>query len=95
VGSAVRFSPFQALEDLTRFHLTVDDAQSASYLIEDERAYRGGRGIARALVRGRGIWKLIGLLLDLPGVRQVSAIAYRYAARNRHRLPAPDREVTA
>jgi predicted DCC family thiol-disulfide oxidoreductase YuxK len=94
VGSAVRFSPFQALEDLARFNLTVDDVQSASYLFEEGRAYRGGRGIAQALARGNGIWKLLGLVLDLPGARQASARAYRYVARNRHRLPAPDRELT-
>jgi predicted DCC family thiol-disulfide oxidoreductase YuxK len=95
VGSAVRFSPFQALEELARFNLAIDDVQRASYLIEDGRAFRGGRGIARALAHGRGAWKLLGLVLDLPGVRQASALAYRYVARNRHRLPAPDREPTA
>jgi predicted DCC family thiol-disulfide oxidoreductase YuxK len=94
VGSGVHLSPFQARDDLGRLDLTIADVQSASYLIERGRAYRGGRGIARTLARGRGAWRLIGLLLDLPGVRLVSAITYRYIARNRHRLPAPDREIT-
>lgn len=94
VGSTVGFSPFQARDDLDRFNLTVDDLRSASYLIEHGRPFRGGRGIARALALGRGPWRFLGLLLDLPGVRLVSAISYRYVARNRHRLPAPNREIT-
>jgi predicted DCC family thiol-disulfide oxidoreductase YuxK len=94
VGTAVEFVPFQALDDLARFGLTVEDVQTASYLFDDGRAYRGGRGIARALVHGRSVWRLVGMVLDLPGVRLVSAVAYRFIARNRHRLPAPHRDVT-
>jgi predicted DCC family thiol-disulfide oxidoreductase YuxK len=94
-GAGICFSPFQARDDLAHFDLTVDDVQSASYLIENGFAYRGGRGFARVLAHGRGVWRLVGLVLDLPGVRQASAIAYRWIARNRHRLPAPDREITA
>jgi predicted DCC family thiol-disulfide oxidoreductase YuxK len=93
-GATVRFSPYQAQDDLARFHLTDDNVRSASYLIEHGRAYRGGRGITRALAHGQGVWKLVGWLLDLPGARLVTAISYRYVARNRHRLPAPDREVS-
>jgi predicted DCC family thiol-disulfide oxidoreductase YuxK len=94
VGSAVRFSPFQALDDLARFDLTIDDVRRASYLIEDGRSYVGGRGIARAMAHGRRVWRLVGRLLDLPGLRRVTALVYRWIARNRHRLPAPDHEVT-
>jgi predicted DCC family thiol-disulfide oxidoreductase YuxK len=89
VGTAIRFLPFQALDDLARFGLTIEDVQSASYLIENGDAYRGGRGFARALIHSQGKWRPVGLFLDLPGVRLASAIAYRLIARNRHRLPAP------
>ena len=94
VCADVRFSSFQQLGDLTPLGLTVDDAQTASYLIEGGLSYRGGRGIARAMARGRGVWKYIGFVLDLWGLRTASALGYRLVARNRHRLPAPDREVT-
>lgn len=94
VGAAIRFVPFQRLGDLARFDLTVEDVQTASYLIEEGRPYGGGPGIARALQHARGAWRLIGLLLDLPGLRGLSAIAYRFIARNRHRLPAPNHEIT-
>jgi len=94
VGAAARFLPFQALDDLGAYGLTIEKMQTASYLIESDRAYRGGRGFARALVRGRGPWRLLGLLLDVPGVRLVTSMAYQLIARNRHRLPAPHRDVT-
>src|SRR5918994_1715619 len=84
VCADVRFSSFQQLGDLTPLGLTVDDAQTASYLIEGGLTYRGGRGV----------WKYIGFVLDLWGLRTASALGYRLVARNRHRLPAPDREVT-
>lgn len=93
VGAAVEFVPFQAVDDLARFDLTVEDVQTASYLIDDGRAYRGARGIARAMVHGRSGWRLVGMVLDLPGARLASAIAYRFIAGNRHRLPAPHRDV--
>jgi predicted DCC family thiol-disulfide oxidoreductase YuxK len=54
----LRFVPFQELADLSQLGLTVDDVQTASYFIDSGRAYRGGRGIARAMTHGRGIWRL-------------------------------------
>lgn len=94
VGTEAEFVPFQALDDLTPFGLTVEDVQRASYLLEDGRSYRGGRGVARAMLHGRSAWRLAGRLLDLPGVRLATTIAYRFIARNRHRLPAPHGDVT-
>lgn len=94
VGANARFLPFQGLDDIGAFGLTVEDVRSASYLIESGAAYRGGRGFARAMARGRGTWRLMGRLLDMPGVRLVTAIAYQLVARHRHRLPAPHRDIT-
>jgi predicted DCC family thiol-disulfide oxidoreductase YuxK len=88
-GTAVQFLPFQALDDLARFGLTIEDVRSASYLVQNGDVYRGGRGFARVLIQSRGAWRLVGRFLDSPGMRLVSAIAYRLIARNRHRLPAP------
>jgi predicted DCC family thiol-disulfide oxidoreductase YuxK len=90
VGADARFVPFQAI-DLATLGLAVDDVRTASYLVEDGRLYRGGRGVARAMANSRGGWRLVGMMLDLPVVRIVTASAYRLIARNRHRLPAPSR----
>jgi predicted DCC family thiol-disulfide oxidoreductase YuxK len=86
----VAFVPFQTVEDVTRYGLTISDVQSASYWIDDRgRAFRGSRSIAHALERAGGLWKIIGTVLDLPVVRVVAAAAYVVISRNRHRLPAP------
>jgi predicted DCC family thiol-disulfide oxidoreductase YuxK len=92
VGTTARFVPFQAV-DLAEFGLTVQDVQEASYLYENGHAYGGGRGFARALRRGRSIWRLVGIVLGAPGDRVVTDNAYRAIARNRHRLPAPHGDV--
>jgi len=94
-GTAVRFVPFQQRNDLREHGLTVTDLQAASYLIEEGRPYGAGRGFARTMTYGRGVWKVIGWGLDLPIVRLVTDAVYRWVARNRHRLPAPDRDVSA
>lgn len=91
VHDGVEFVPFQAVQDLTPYGLTILDVQSASYWIEDwGDAFRGNRSIARVLKRAGGPWKIIGTVLELPGVRWRAAAAYVMISRNRHRLPAPD-----
>ena len=89
IGRAATFVPYQSI-DLEAVGLRAEQVQTASYWIaEDGRRYRGNRSFARALQRGRGGWRWLGLLGDLPGPRWVAALAYRGVVRNRHRLPAP------
>jgi predicted DCC family thiol-disulfide oxidoreductase YuxK len=95
VGAVARFLPFQALDDLGTFVLTIEDVRTASYLIESGTAYRGGRRFARAMARGRGTWRVIGRLLDMPGARRITAIVYQLIARNRRRLRAPHPDISA
>jgi predicted DCC family thiol-disulfide oxidoreductase YuxK len=94
IDTAVLFVPFQAVEDLAEFGLTIEDVRAASYLNDHGRSYCGGRAFAKALRRGRGMWKLVGLALDTPGVRAVTDKAYRAIARNRHWLPAPRYDIS-
>jgi predicted DCC family thiol-disulfide oxidoreductase YuxK len=39
------------------------------------------------LVWTGGGWRLIGRLVLVPGVIRVARVAYRWIARNRHRMP--------
>ena len=90
VGDGVEFVAFQDLDDLTRYNLTIEDVQSASYWIDDHgHPFRGNRSIAQVLKRTPGVWSVIGRMLDLPVVRVLAAVVYLGVARNRHRLPAP------
>ncbi len=89
LDGSVTFGPYQAL-DLADFGLQVEQVQTASYFIDESgRAYRGNRSFARALRRSHGVWKLLGIVGDLPVVRSALRLVYRAVARNRHRLPAP------
>ncbi len=86
----IEFVPSQSIVDLARFGLTDEDVRTASYWIDpDGRPHGGNHSIAHALQQGDGIWRAIGVVLELPGVRALAAAAYRAIARNRHRLPAP------
>jgi predicted DCC family thiol-disulfide oxidoreductase YuxK len=86
----IEFVPSQSIEDLARLGLTDGDVRTASYWVDDDGgAHRGNHSIANALQQGDGVWRILGVVLELPLVRAAAAAAYRVIARNRHRLPAP------
>ncbi len=89
IGGASTFAPYQSL-DLASLGLVPADVQRASYWVgEDGRRFRGNRSFAQALRRGRGGWRWLGVVGDLPGPRWAAAALYRVVVRHRHRLPAP------
>lgn len=47
----------------------------------------GAPAWAAALRTGPIVWRAVGTVMDLPGLRVVAAAFYRLVARNRHRLP--------
>ncbi|MBV2155547.1 DUF393 domain-containing protein [Kitasatospora sp. SUK 42] len=51
------------------------------------RVYGGAQAVARLLMRSGGPWAYLGAVLTLAPVRPVAALAYRWVARNRHRMP--------
>ncbi|MFB6893344.1 thiol-disulfide oxidoreductase DCC family protein [Kitasatospora sp. NPDC056327] len=51
------------------------------------RVYGGAQAVARLLMRSGGAWAYLGGVLALAPVRPVAALAYRWVARNRHRMP--------
>ena len=90
VGGTVVFVPSQGLADLARYGLTDADVARASFWVDDRgRTFRGSRSIAQVLKQATGVWRIIGTVIDLPGIRLVAAAAYLAISRNRHRLPAP------
>lgn len=73
--------------DLAALGLTVAECLEAVQLVEDGRVTSGHEAIGRLLLRSRRPWRLPGrFLLSRPGSR-LAAPAYRWVARNRHRLP--------
>jgi len=81
--------PWQAVEDLSTYGLTEDDVRAAVQWWDGTRSWSGARAVARALWAAGGAWAALGLVVDLPPVRPITAAAYGWIAANRHRLPAP------
>jgi hypothetical protein len=84
VGAAARFLPFQALDDLGTFGLTIEDVRTASYLIESGAVSRRSRVRTSDGARPR----------DVEGHRSASGHA-RSSAHHRHRLPVDCTESTS
>ena len=80
----------EALADLG---LTRHNVQTAVWIVTPEGPVGAERAIALMLRRAHGAWPVLGLLMDLPGVRKVSGVFYRTFAKNRHRLPSSTCEV--
>lgn len=68
--------------------LTQEQCENAVQWVESDGSVLSAHlAVARVFVYGGRGWWLIGRFLQLPGVRTVAGIAYRWVARNRHRLP--------
>lgn len=62
-------------------------AEAVQYVALDRRVQSAHDAVsALLLAAGRGWW-VLGALMRLPGVHWVCGHAYRWVARNRHRLP--------
>ena len=80
--------PWQGIDDLAALGLTEDMVTTAAYWLHDGTvAAAGPSAIASAMRTHSGWRRLLGLLIDAPGVRPVAAVVYRQVARNRHAMP--------
>ena len=87
IGPEAEIVPWQ-LTDLAELGLTEEQAADAVRLVQADGAICSGHeAVAAALKSARGIWKVIGRALLLPGVSWVAARVYRLVADNRYRLP--------
>jgi predicted DCC family thiol-disulfide oxidoreductase YuxK len=73
--------------DLAALGLTADECEEAVQWVAPGRRGSGPDAIAWLLLSAGSIWRLPGWLLRLPPARWVAWPAYRWVARNRHRLP--------
>ena len=58
-----------------------------SWIGADGTRAAGPDAIARLLGDSQPVWRVLGGLLRLPPVRALAWPAYRWVARNRHRMP--------
>ena len=90
-------TPWQALATgdggLAAHSLTEQDVMDAAWWLAVDNQLSGARAIAAAL-RSCGLpWSVLGRLIDLPPLRPLAAVVYRWVARNRYRLPGSTCEV--
>jgi predicted DCC family thiol-disulfide oxidoreductase YuxK len=79
--------PWQFL-DLAPLGLSADACTAAVQWVGPDGSVRSGEhAVIAALRHAKGVWAVAGIVLGLPGVRQLTGIAYRLVARNRYRLP--------
>lgn len=80
-----RYVAYQKV-DFAEFGLQLSDVQSQVWLIEGDRKHGGHRAVSWLFRQQKSIgWRSLGLVLD--AFSPISAIVYRWVAKNRHRLP--------
>ncbi len=82
-----RIEPWQSL-DLAALNLTSAQCETAVQWVDAQGAISSANiAISRLLVSAGSCWRILGLALMVPGIRQVSAVVYRWVAKNRDRMP--------
>jgi len=79
--------PWQFL-DLDSLGLTDEQCtQAVQWVAEDGEVVAAEFAVIAALRNAGGVWKVLGGLTNLPGIRQLAGVVYRLVAKYRHRLP--------
>lgn len=87
IGPDAEIVPWQ-FADLAELGITEERAAEAVQWVEIDGTVRSGHEAIAAVLSSAGrIWKIIGRVLQLPGISWIAAKAYRLVARNRYRLP--------
>lgn len=61
-------------------------ARSVLYVSRDGKVLKGAAAISAVLKQLRGLWKVIGLAIALPLLRQITDIVYRWVAGHRQSI---------
>jgi len=79
--------PWQSL-DLQEFGLTLDDATSAAWWIDNSgQSHRGHMAIGHALRAVGGFWGVVGRVIIVPPFSWLGRPVYWLVAKYRYRLP--------
>lgn len=79
--------PYQTA-DLAAYGLDEARCTEAVHYVDRRRVVHAAEDAVGALLRDSGRrWWLLGSLVKVPGLHWLSGVAYRWVAKNRHRLP--------
>ncbi|EAR24559.1 hypothetical protein A20C1_13047 [marine actinobacterium PHSC20C1] len=74
--------------NLDDYALTQEDVEKAAWLVTPTRQFAGHLALSAILRTQPGIgWRFLGHLIATEPFSTISALAYRFIARYRHRLP--------
>jgi predicted DCC family thiol-disulfide oxidoreductase YuxK len=80
-------TPWQWI-DLDDYALTRDDVETAAWFVTPTRQFAGHLAFSAILRSQPAIgWRFLGNLIATEPFSSISALAYRFIARYRHRLP--------
>lgn len=83
----IAITPWQRT-DLAKLGLTSERAQQQVYLVRDGLHFAGAECFAELMrIQGDPFHRLVARTMRAPGMRVLSASAYRFVARHRHRFP--------
>ena len=87
-----RYVAFQKV-DFNEFGLQLSDVRSQVWLIAGEKRLGGHRAVSWLFRQQKSLgWRTLGALIDW--FSPISALVYRWVAKNRHRLPGGTKECT-
>lgn len=82
-----RVEPWQFL-DLEPLGLNEEACgRAVQWVAADGSIAAGEHAVIAALRHAGGVWRELGSILALPGLRQLAGVAYRLTAKYRYRLP--------
>lgn len=74
--------------DLLQLGLTTEQCNAAlQWVFRDSTIRSGSRAVAALLRSSNFGWAILGVAIDLPGVRLISSAIYKLIAKNRQHLP--------
>lgn len=82
-----RMVPFQ-FTDVQEYGLTKQECSEEIKFVDASMQIHGGEAaFKKVFFEAGGFWRLFGGILATPIIRQISAVVYRWVAKNRHSLP--------
>jgi predicted DCC family thiol-disulfide oxidoreductase YuxK len=61
--------------------------EAVQWVAVDGTVESANDAVAAMLVTAGSGWRVLGRTMQLPGIRWIAGVVYRWVARNRHRLP--------
>jgi len=87
VAPKLTYSPYQFTE-LAKYGIATEQAQNSLKFVSDSGEVLSAHlAVSQIMRSGNRLWKLLGIIIDLPVFKLVAALSYILIAKYRHKLP--------